>query len=107
MRDAFKYLLSHWLELVVAAGLLYWDLRYFLFFLLAFHIFHEYLVYNELRRQTRVSMLSLEVKLMAINQKLGVSPAELQAQVELLKNESYSEHWASLEKDLKHFGIRT
>ena len=93
-----KRFVFHFVRVLLAAVLLYWDQRIFLFY--AFTLLLAGLEsLDRLRAIVRVFQVQNAVKLAVMMEKLQISPEALESAAERIRNEMYAEVWKSFEDD--------
>ena len=82
IRNGLKYVLLHFVELVIAVFLLSFDVRYFLFFLMSFQLYNGFQRTTQTQRLIQFNQFALELKVMLISEKLGITTEESLAHIE-------------------------
>lgn len=90
----------HVVEIVVAAALLYLDVRYFLLFWFVFYLFISFRKFMYLSALIRVTAFAQEAKIAAVAKKLGVTDEEIKAEITAVEVHN-PQAWKNLQKDFE------
>lgn len=107
-RRSIRALLNGWLDFLIAGALLYYcDIRWFYLFCLAEWIACSFRWKDELRSQIRVSLISIECKLLAIMKHLDIDEQETGISYDKRLRDTMSEKaYIELLKDFVSAGIK-